>query len=109
MKETHNAVSKLVRINEETRYEKRQRRQLVQMNSHQQVFLTGPLSKIEELLLWEMCLKLTEQAVVGGAACKDTAWGVGGSQTGSGSGSGRNPGPEAPAISASMVFLPLPR
>lgn len=78
MKETHNAVSKLVRINEETRYEKRQRRQLVQTNSHQQVFLTGPLSKIEELLLWEMCLKLTEQAVVGGAACKDTAWGVGG-------------------------------
>lgn len=78
MKETHNAVSKLVRINEETRYEEHQRRQLVQMNSHQQVFLTGPLSKIEELLLWEMCLKLTEQAVVGGAACKDTAWGVGG-------------------------------
>lgn len=42
----------------------------VQVTSHQQVFLTGPLSKAE-LPLGEVCLKLTEQAVVGGAVSKD--------------------------------------
>lgn len=39
------------------------------MNS-QQAFLTGPLSKAE-LSLGEICLKLTEQVVVGGAVSRD--------------------------------------
>lgn len=30
------------------------------------IFLTGPLSKAEMLPLWEICLKLTEQAVAEG-------------------------------------------
>lgn len=40
------------------------------MNSHQQFFLTGPLSKAE-LPLRQICLKLTGQVVVEEAVKKD--------------------------------------
>lgn len=65
------------------------------MNSHQHIFLTGSLSKAEEPPLWEICLKFTEQAVAGEQYTRTQ-----------GTGNKRNPGPEAPALSASVVFLP---